>query len=106
MIKEAADYLFVQLGVQNTVIMAGILRLMWKYKVDHESHKKDCSGKFDGVGLILKEHKEDIHENKNEITAIKKEQTEIKIKIGIAEKFGQKKESMQKTMQSVVDNRD
>jgi hypothetical protein len=78
--EKALDYVFVKLGIQNTALLCLMAKFMW-----------DMRGKYIAIDKDLANVKEDVHENKTEIKGIKNEQE--KIKLSIAEKFSQKKES-------------
>ena len=91
MIKEMLKMVFVDYQAH----VFSVIALLWWTQIKGNKaqavKQENCDGKFNGIGLILKDHKEDIDENKSEIKKIKTEQVEIKL--SIAEKFSQKKES-------------
>ncbi len=92
--KATLNYLFVELGIQNTAVLVGIFKIIWDMKINYKAHMADCQGKFNVMGTEITGIKEDVTEVKDRIHVVEKKHSNLVLEI--AEKFGGKSGSTEK----------
>ncbi len=100
--EAGLNYLFAELGIHNTAILAGILKVMWNMKVDYNTHMAKCDGKFNVIDAKMSEVKKDVSENTKQIKIVENKHNSLVLEI--KEKWG-KNGSSQEVRKETKKNR-